>query len=806
MATMQLTIYKDSNGLLPEIEKNHIIENIESFLTQFEKIEVSNLQYQKIQLNMMFKLNLSQIYGLPLDTSKLIYCKIEFEDQKYYFFITKFEWRAQMTTLLEVQLDTLNTFNGKWSFDDKTEILRQHKNRVVNPLSIQFTTSQSIGDYEGLYCRILKDNFVIYDNVYCLKQFTEIGQDDTPRFYFQLIHKNKFLDLNGEYTIIFKSATSSFNLSINAISTRKETPFLRNIDILSEGLNCDLYKENEYTLRENPSLDWYAIYMNQNNPNETINTPINIYFAPSKSMYCKVLEYRLTLDYEIFDSRYYYYIFEDVKINHGGGVAYFENISPNQCFMIVRSGDALDITKIEYKNKETYQNVVNPTILFDKKDITIIESTENLLTRIDEDVTYIPALRGITNTIHEEAIASESGSQLLESIEAFDRTDSRITKIIKLPYAPFKVSLEENLFLIIDSEFYEFTTITIENVTDYKFYTIKLKNYNHELKQDLIASYNPFNNLIVYNYNPSQKVLRNDYFESKLFHSDFKTYKAVYDSFSFDIQLEKESFSNYERFSFSNMRINYYVTRNPSSTFMFIFEDYKPETFSTMDYDSILIVNRNNEESIFNNSYIDYLRNGYNYDVKSKQRQDFATWFNVGANLLNTAGQFGTAIATGGATLPFAIASGVSLASSFTSAINNQSQRNESFTQKQKQLKAQSSSVFGSDDVYLMTIYSENKMKIIEYSVNPIVKKQLSDLFYYCGYVDIVKGIPNIHSRMYFNFLQCNLIFDLSKDIDTTMNEEIRRDIISRYQIGVTYFHKVGNEWDIKQIYENFEI
>lgn len=805
MATMKLTIYKDSNGLLPEIEKNHIIENIDSFLTQFEKIEVSNLQYQKIQLNMMFKLNLSQIYGLPLDTSKMIYCKIEFESQKYYFFITKFEWRAQMTTLLEVYLDTLNTFNGKWSFDYKTEILRQHKERIVNPLSIQYTTSQSIGNYEGLYCNILKDNFVIYDNVYCLKQFSEIGQDDTPRYYLQLIYKNKFLSLSGEYTIIFKTDSSSFSLSINAIYTRKENTFLRNIDILSEGLSCDLYKENEYTLRENPSLDWYAIYMNQNNPDKTLNTPINIYFAPSKSMYCKVVEWVLNLDYSEFDINKFYYIFEDVKINYGGGVAYFENISPNQCFQIVRSGDALTITKIEYGNKETYQNVALPRILFNKREITIIESTEDLTTRIDADVTFIPSLRGITNTIIKNATASVGSSNLLESIDAFDRTDSRITKIIKLPYAPFKVSLENNLFLIIDSESYEFTSITIESSPDYKFYTIKLKNYNDELKQELI-SYNPFNNLVVYNYNPSQRVLRNDYFESKLFHSDFKTYKAVYDSFSFDIQLEKESFSNYERFSLSNMKINYYVTRNPSSTFMFIFDDYKPERFSTMDYDSILIVKRNNEESIFNNSYIDYLRNGYNYDVKSKQRQDFATWFNVGANLLNTAGQVGTAIATGGATLPFAIGSGVSLVSSFTTAINNQTQRNESFAQKQKQLKSQSSSVFGSDDVYLMTIYSENKLKIIEYSVNPIVKKQLSDLFYYCGYVDIVKGIPNTHSRMYFNFLQCNLVFDLSQQIDATMNEEIRNDIISRYQVGVTYFHKVGTEWDIKQIYENYEI
>ena len=38
------------------------------------------------------------------------------------------------------------------------------------------------------------------------------------------------------------------------------------------------------------------------------------------------------------------------------------------------------------------------------------------------------------------------------------------------------------------------------------------------------------------------------------------------------------------------------------------------------DYDRLIYVNRNNEVSTYDNAYLNYIRTGYNYDVKNKNR------------------------------------------------------------------------------------------------------------------------------------------------------------------------------------------
>ena len=46
--------------------------------------------------------------------------------------------------------------------------------------------------------------------------------------------------------------------------------------------------------------------------------------------------------------------------------------------------------------------------------------------------------------------------------------------------------------------------------------------------------------------------------------------------------------------------------------------------YSLEDYDNIVAVARNNEEVLYSSQYLNYVRTGYNYDVKAKQRQEEA--------------------------------------------------------------------------------------------------------------------------------------------------------------------------------------
>ena len=41
----------------------------------------------------------------------------------------------------------------------------------------------------------------------------------------------------------------------------------------------------------------------------------------------------------------------------------------------------------------------------------------------------------------------------------------------------------------------------------------------------------------------------------------------------------------------------------------------------TIDYEDYLLVSRNNEETIFSNDYLNYIRTGYNYDKKARDRE-----------------------------------------------------------------------------------------------------------------------------------------------------------------------------------------
>ena len=143
---------------------------------------------------------------------------------------------------------------------------------------------------------------------------------------------------------------------------------------------------------------------------------------------------------------------------------------------------------------------------------------------------------------------------------------------------------------------------------------------------------------------------------------------------------------------------------------------------------------------------------------------------------------------------------------SIASSINNTIQLENNMEQKLNQLKYQSTSVYGADDVDLMTYYNAgNKLWRVKYEVSPRMRKSLQDLFYYAGYIDDVTEVPTINSRMWFNFLQCEPHFEFVKGVEHDVLEEL----INKYKGGVTFLHMNRIDgvatWDIKRERENWE-
>lgn len=128
-------------------------------------------------------------------------------------------------------------------------------------------------------------------------------------------------------------------------------------------------------------------------------------------------------------------------------------------------------------------------------------------------------------------------------------------------------------------------------------------------------------------------------------------------------------------------------------------------------------------------------------------------------------------------------------------------QQANSLKAKQANLAIQKASVSGSDDLNLMKYYSGNKLVMYEFGPIDIVKNNICDIFYYTGYAVNKQEIPNMFSRSNFNFIQCDPIFTTA-----STNKFIKpylEDIKLRFNLGVTVYH---NADDFDQVKENLEV
>ena len=131
-------------------------------------------------------------------------------------------------------------------------------------------------------------------------------------------------------------------------------------------------------------------------------------------------------------------------------------------------------------------------------------------------------------------------------------------------------------------------------------------------------------------------------------------------------------------------------------------------------------------------------------------------------------------------------------------------QNEENLARKQQELKNQTSSVSGSDDVDLMSIYAENRLKYLIYEPTPIMKNMLNDLFFYAGYYSNRIGLPNHNTRVNFDYLEADAVIEKTDNIPNDCLEEL----INSFKNGVSYIHKTArssNKWDLAQQYENWE-
>lgn len=850
MATANVKLYYGTSNKpwLLTANKFFVIDDIASYLSTFTPLDLSNFQYIKCGLEVSIVCDLSQVYSEPLYTNGIKYVSIKNSDstKTYYYYVKNAEWRAKQSVKLWLVMDVANTykFGTDFGFNDKTKIIREQKDRFqvsrskheyhafeeipVNSGSniVDGQLEVSINNYEDTQGdRYTSEDEEYYDE-YGLTRVPVVSiYDDTLRRYLIPFTEFNPMAIVNNFEVIadeWPSITCKFYMpecyknhdllvSVYPYYQIGSNTYRRIIDLQSEGLSPILYKKQETILNRSGILncDWFLLYRNQNDPTEALVNPVECYLIPSNNIATNIgsIGSGGRINPANLMVNFYYYIplrvhqSETLMLSNGVVIQ-----SPNN-----DTNPVVIVRKIDEENIMIYE-----TEVISSGGTSYIEITQTHVCTYF-NISYLPCFYKTRTTIDTRytftAFSYDSfpnswttsgvAAITLDKIDMLDRTDAKNIKLIKLPYVPYNFSIDNNKLVVSNTD-WEVIQLTqsgggIINI-------LKLKNLNIKLNYEYRLGDAPYSVLRINTnqFNTFYNRGRSTYYESKLYHSDYYQMKYVYDSFSYVFQLERMNLNYFKTLPQDrqlNLQTKFVVSTTINSRFMFQFVDYQ-SVVGKEDYNNVMPVSRNNEIVLYNVPYINYIRTGFNYDVKNKQTQAISTWTSVGLGAASTL----MALAFPSVPLKVAgvVASLVSTANSVKSAVVSQVQAERNIDEKMLTTKNQSTSVSGSDDVDLMSVYTENRAKLCKYECSDIMKELFYNLFFYTGYVSNRMGVPDINSRLYFNYVEADVILEDYAN----MSDEIRTELVNLFKNGLTYIHKVSEgteQWDLEQKYENFE-
>ena len=800
------------------------VDNIATYLSGKSALTLSTMQYQKLELEKTLKVDLSQSYAVPKTGTSFKYVSIQNTDEQiHYYFVKNILWKSKSCTEFELVLDVLNTLieGTDYDFKPSTNIIREHKDRFKKGKVTASFSYQSIADrdgwfdpgdsvhwqesdgtheaFEGTLISIDEHGFIIeFDSSFSQDSFEKwLANVDKPT-------------LAGESDWIWFNVPAIYDIQFN---------WYRLIDYIPEGINPTLHAgsgEGEKSI-DVPQFDqtWHLLYRNVNDPDpDNLVDPVECYLIPDKWISVKTASITAgKVNYTSLQVGKYYLI----RVDNGGysdvltlddGTNVGAPTSTNYSYIVIYRNSNNRIVISQIISDGTYCNM--------KSGWETSSFTLNHLPTAYSKVNSIPTIV-YSNTWTAWVTASNNGeygswsngdvNTTTDDITDLDRTDPKNIKLIKLPYIPYDFKITGGIIDISSDPNWSYAAIP-QSGGD--CYALKLNNLNIKLERNIDQQYggNGYFNLrardeIAIN-SASKSDLRIDAdLESKLFASEFYQPTYFYDSFSYKINLEDLDVEEYisDNNDLSSCGIRFECTSTINSRFMFTFTDLKFR-FASSNYANVMPIIRNNEEVLYNVPYVNYIRTGFNYDVKAKNIQ-------MGSNIASIAMSGGSILASLLIpSIPIKAAGLIGSIASFANGIKNAivSAKNaeNSIESKLKQAENQKASVQGADDVDLMTSYTENRLKYLEYVPTPLMRDMLDDLFFYAGYRSGRTGLPNHTTRINFDYLECNPQFEGLRSIPSDCLQEL----INCFKSGVTYLHynsNISGGYDFSQTHENWE-
>lgn len=725
--------------------RNALVDDMLYYLENEAELyhEEPNFQYQRFALDMNITVLLSQAELSNQFVGN--YVSILQDDKVWYYFVMSYEWKSPNALQLKLSIDSVNTFRDDFTLTDKTTIDRQHMNR--------WRTT----DIENIYGRIIDDQIEEVEVLKYKAEDEKIQRTDDELDWFLIYRTRDELSPQNPNNPI--SCYCCANSAIPISRTGGEpSRTLYPSELPTGQYNYVLGTENHqfsFTLswsgRGNLTLtegDWVINYYYET-PGDPTSTRYSRY---GRIAGAKFSSQNGDIYFSLWIDNWTSTRPSDITLIDIGDI-------------VASSTDYLTINTLDFARVSTDGNVPFPYVQ----------------TVVEDKVDYF---------IGEEVVRS------LTPFSSIDKTNSKIVKLLRLPYAPCEIVYSNGVYNFPDEWIFEDGLMKLNDAS-----------LSTPLESDVKEI--PLNTYLLASLAGNKRLTtaaRSKENENKLLNSQFTELKFAYDSFSALCRLEAFKPTTENTFT---LPIRFKQTNTINSKFLF---DLQYPSFYRMnqDYENIIGVSRNNEETIFSSDYLNYIRSGYNYDKKMKQQE-------IGINSALTTVQLAATIASFAASSmpglgPIGIAAGIGLAATTVSTLTNTIyqgiQGQQELNQKLYELSLQSASVAGTDDVDLMKYYSGNKLHKVVYKTREYQENAVANLLHFCGYKHKAMALPDMTSRYWFNFVQCDPVF---MEESTTPYNRFLDDIRARFVAGLTVYHchplcNGGDKaYDWEQEYENWE-
>lgn len=794
MATSKIRVYQTE--ITPD--RNAKVDNIDDYLNSLTPAYSNdNFQYQRIGLDMVVKIPVSQS---NVGQGNFNYVVIEQDGRRYYFFVLGANWRSVNCIELVLSIDSINTYWDDLNWNPKTTIQRQHQDRWYKSTNIS-----------SLVKRIDKYNEGLNPTLNEFKSKTKINYPNEAQEH--------------KWYLIYKTRDG---ITVDNTTNPVSAMLLADKELLIEpAINNKLLVKpiQQYWADNNWTSTSYVFITDSGLVNASIKIESQVIqldqYNASNNDFLRVMRIELDGYGQLVIKGYWY------------------------------TGDSYPYAY----NRETtlYRDPTTPSynITFTNIDKLHVSNKSDFYKNL-HSLNVIDSLGG--KTIDSGVIPTKYTIPFSE----LDRSNSTFMRILELPYPPCDIIQIASYFPVPDGWNYNPGFHAYEAPLEDQNFTSNLASINidAQLTNKIVAPI------------ADDEWLGSD-METKLASSEFNNLSLVYDANTLNIPLER--FEPHNVTSTNKwIQLQFQVSNAMSSNMLFkwsLMNDAKYSFRSQKLYDTTMISTRNIEKPIYSSGYVDYLRNGFNYDNETTKRQVRNQTINAvvsgtqaGVNIISPIADM---ISAGNATKASmhaisglsasvnkaldhpsslsdyaitilggnldklenaydilhqqrhsqlsqgrSIAAGVigqgisAVNSAINSAISIDSTKRQ-FAQTLQNNQVATAGLSSTADTDLLNSYADgNKLYLYNYSISSYDANNIAKVFYYCGYSHPVQEIPNTTSRLWFNFIQCNAVFN---DEQTSVYTNYLNDIKTRLAAGVTVYHAVAGDYDWNQIKENYE-